>query len=210
MEYVDILLPPTFEKSGETKPIEAAFAAGDWVGTSNVWIIQRKPVPAIVYQVRSPNSGWAPGKLDVSAGGHYSAGESGLDALREVEEELGKRYDHQDVLSLGQRLSVSLDTQQRRRNNVVSLFYVFDDTPLESYRLQEEEVYAICACPIEALCELHEGRRDAFPIVARTGKNETITIEVTRDAFPYNWDSYHQKMAQIVKRLVQGEVGIRY
>lgn len=72
MECVDILIPPLFQKSGDTKPRKQAIADDDWIGAFNLWIIQTDPVPAIIYQQRSPNSTWEPSKLDVSAGGNYS------------------------------------------------------------------------------------------------------------------------------------------
>lgn len=44
-EQVDILKPPTFEKSGVVKSREQALDAGDWIGTFNLWIVKRQPVP---------------------------------------------------------------------------------------------------------------------------------------------------------------------
>ncbi len=210
MEHVDILIPPNFEKSGVVKPIDEAFEAGDWVGTFNFWIIQRSPVPSIVYQQRSPKSTWAPGKLDVSAGGHYSAGETLLDGLREVQEELGRTYPADQVHSLGRRLNVSFDTKGRRRNSVVSLYYTFDDSALETYVLQEAEVHAICACSIDALLKLHANELDRFEVEGIKANGEKTQIEVTRDTFPENWDGYHQKMAQVAQRLIAGEKNVMY
>ena len=73
-EKVDILLPPAFEPSGIIKTKRQAIADADWIGTFNLWIVQRRPVPALVYQIRSPGSNWAPIMLDVTVGGHYQAG----------------------------------------------------------------------------------------------------------------------------------------
>lgn len=210
MEYVDILLPPTFEKSGKTKTLEEAWAAQDWIGTFNLWIIQKSPIPSVVYQLRSPRSSWAPGKLDVAAGGHYSAGETILDGMREVREELGKEYPEDSLIHLGRRINVSLDTRGRTRNNVVDICCVFDDAPLSSYILEEKEVYAISACPIESLGALHTGIVDRFMTEAITVGGEKMNIEVTRDSFPYNWDRYHQKMVKIIPRLLTGEKDICY
>jgi hypothetical protein len=59
-EIVDILEPPFFEVSGETKPREQAFADGDWIGTFNLWILSKASEPSILYQQRSLNKSWAP------------------------------------------------------------------------------------------------------------------------------------------------------
>jgi hypothetical protein len=98
MEKFDILTPPDFKKSGKVKTAVQAIEDGDWLGTFNLWIIQNKPAPAIVYQQRSPNASWCPLKLDVTAGGHYTAGESIKDGLREIREELGKKYDFKKLV----------------------------------------------------------------------------------------------------------------
>ena len=102
-EKVDILTPPTFEKSGIVKLREDAWNNEDWIGTFNLWIVRSLPEPSVVYQIRSPNSTLAPGLLDVTAGGHYMAGEVIADGMREVEEELGRRYEMSDLLSLGKK-----------------------------------------------------------------------------------------------------------
>lgn len=69
MELVDVLKPPDFKKSGVIKTREEALKSGDWVGTFNLCIVQNTPVAAVVYQQRSPEAKWAPGKLGIAAGG---------------------------------------------------------------------------------------------------------------------------------------------
>lgn len=125
-EQVDILKPPTFEKSGVVKSREQALDAGDWIGTFNLWIVKRQPVPSVVYQIRSPQSSLAPNKLDVTAGGHYQAGEEMKDGVREAEEELGKVYDFSKLLYLGKKIYIGTDVKGRERHNVVDVFMVED------------------------------------------------------------------------------------
>jgi hypothetical protein len=210
MEIVDILQPPTFKKSGQTKSLQQAWADENWIGTFNLWIIQDQPVPAIVYQIRSPKSSWAPGKLDVTAGGHYSAGESLKDGLREVEEELQKMYRFEDVTYLGKKINVSPDVNGKERRNVVDVSFIKDDTPLSSYELQKSEVYAICTCPIAELIKVHtkEGYTFEVEIITNEGKTEKITV--TKDSFPYNWDNYHFKIAVLADRFIRGENFLLY
>ena len=164
MEKVDILVPPSFKKSGEIKTLEQAWNDEDWIGTFNLWIIQNKPVPAIVYQQRSPKSNWAPKKLDVTAGGHYEAGEKIHQGLREIKEELGKEYVFNDLHYLGRKINVSPDTKGRIRNNVVDIFMIVDNAKLESYVLEEKEVYAICVCPIKELIKTHTKKGICSPL----------------------------------------------
>lgn len=209
MEDVDILTPPTFEKSGVIKPRNQAIADGDWIGTFNLWIIQSTPEPGIIYQQRSPQSTWAPNKLDVTAGGHYEAGESMLDGLREVKEELGRTYNKNDLTYLGRKLHVSPDIHGQTRHNVVEIFFVTDNSPLESYTLEKEEVFAITICPIDKLIDLHT-KNKPFDVLALTNEGKTIHVSVTQDSFPYNWDNYHFKIALLAKRYLDGEKNLLY
>ncbi len=210
MEKVDILKPPSFEKSGIVKTIEQAWNDQDWIGTFNLWIIQNSPVPAIVYQQRSPKSNWAPSKLDVTAGGHYSAGEEIMDGLREVREELGKDYNSSDLVHLGRKLHVSPDTKERMRQNVVEIFMVVDNSPLENYKLQEAEVYAICICPLDELIKAHTKNDYFFIAKGFDNTGQKLEIKVDKESFPYNWDNYHLKIALLAEKLVKGEENLIY
>ena len=210
MEKVDILLPPRFQKGGKIKNVRDAIEDEDWLGTFNLWVIQSKPVPAIVYQQRSPNAGWAPRKLDVTAGGHYAAGESMKQGLREVREELGKSYDFKKLTYLGRRLNVSPDIKGRARHTVVDIFMILDNSPLDSYALQKEEVYALFSCPIDKLMKTHAEKRSSFSADGLTNNGKTTTIRISQQSFPYNWDDYHFKIALLAKRFLKREKNLVY
>ena len=210
MEEVDILLPPTFKKSGMVKTLQQAWDDEDWIGTFNLWVIQDKPVPAIVYQQRSPKSNWAPNKLDVTAGGHYETREEILDCLREVREELGKNYKVDQLTYLGRKLHVSPDTKGRMRQNVVEIFMTVDNSDLVKFKLQESEVYAVCICPIPELIKVHTNEDYSFKADGITSGGEKIEINVNKDSFPYNWDNYHFKIVLLADRLLKGEKHLLY
>ncbi len=210
MEIVDILTPPTFEKSGTTKPVAQARTDGDWIGTFNLWIIKNEPVPSVVYQVRNPDALWAPGKLDVTAGGHYAAGEELYDGLREAKEELGREYAPEQLTYLGRKINVSPDTKGTVHHNVVDISLVLDNSALESYVLQKEEVYAICDCPVEELVRAHKDGAYSFSTIALTNSGEKEELSVSGDSFPYNWDNYHYKIALLAKRFLAGEKDLVY
>lgn len=210
MEKVDILLPPTFKKSGKIKTLEQAWNDEDWIGTFNLWILQNKPVPAIVYQQRSPKSKWAPSKLDVTAGGHYEAGEKISQGLREVKEELDKNYKFKDISFLGRKINVSPDTTARMRNNVVDIFMVIDNSPLNSYTLEKAEVHAICICPINELIKTHKQRGYSFHAEGLTSEGKKVSIKVNKNIFPYNWDDYHFKIALLADKFIKGEDNLIY
>lgn len=209
-ELFDVLAPPLFEKTGVVKTLGQVLADHDWIGTFNLWIVQSVPQPAIVYQQRSPEASWAPLKLDVAAGGHFQAGEELKDGMREVREELGKDYRFEDVNLLGRRLNVGVDIKGRLRQTVVSLALIEDNSPIESYVLQETEVFAICTLPLADLLRVHVEPDYSFEIEGLTSQGVKIRIPVTSDSFPPNWDNYHYKMALLVQRYLAGEKALLY
>lgn len=209
-EIVDILAPPFFAKSGKTKTLEQAWHDQNWIGTFNLWIIQKRPKPAIVYQIRHPNASWAPNKLDVTAGGHYQAGEELFDGLREVEEELGKIYQPEQLTYVGRKIHVSPDQLGNERRNIVDIAFIVDNSPLDSYVLQKDEVFAVCSCPIDELIKTHTDPDHSFTteILTADGKRKPLTVK--RDSFPENWDDYHFKIALLAKRFIGGDKHLIY
>jgi 8-oxo-dGTP pyrophosphatase MutT (NUDIX family) len=204
MENVDILMPPDFKKSGKVKTIVQAWEDADWIGTFNLWILRRDPEPSILYQQRPLDAIWEPGKLDVSVGGHYSAGEEIQDGLREAKEELGRDYAYSDLSHLGRRLNINFDTKGRRRQNVVEVFMIEDNAPLKDFVLQKEEVTAIFVCPILQLLDVFEND-GSFPAQGIDQEGKPLTLNVDKNSFPYNWDHYHYKAAVLANRYFKGE-----
>jgi hypothetical protein len=209
-EMVDILMPPMFEKSGIVKSKDEAYNSGDWIGTFNLWIVKGKPVPSIIYQQRSFNASWAPGKLDVAVGGHYQAGEEGVDGLREAKEEIGKDYDKSKLISIGKKLTSTFDKRGRKKNNVISLYLIEDNSPLESYKVDEKELEAVCVCPIDELIKVNSEKGYSFEADGISANGEKIKIRVDKNSFPENYDNYHFKMALLVDRYFKGEKNLIY
>jgi hypothetical protein len=213
MPLTDVLSPTDFSPTGETVELLEAWRRGLWVPTFNLWIVQcdEKDGPHVLYQLRGEGR-WGAGCLDVAVGGHYLAGERGMDGLREAEEELGRRYDPDKVTFLGRKLYL-LDEGERRVRNVVDVCIVRDDSPVETFQLQEEELTALYTLPLRSLIALHEERIEAFEArgIAISGGIQTPDrISVTRERFPYNWDHYHRKMAHLCQRFLDGAEPLLY
>jgi 8-oxo-dGTP pyrophosphatase MutT (NUDIX family) len=209
-EKVDILAPPLFEKSGEIKTRDAAFKDGDWVATFNLWIVRTEPKPAIICQRLSANKLLAPGKLDIAAGGHLRAGEEPVDGLREAREELGKNYRPEDLRFIGRRLFVGVDKNGARRNNVVYIFITVDNTPLESYKLDGDEVDGIFALPLGELEKMWREGDYSFRADGLDASGRKTGVTVSRRSFMENWDPYHQKMCRVARRFLNGERDLIY
>lgn len=209
-ELVDILEPPLFKPSGVTKTREQAHDAGDWIGTFNLWIVTRNPVPSIIYQQRSMQKKWAPGLLDVAAGGHYLAGEKLADGLREVEEELGKRYAIHAITYLGRSMFVSVDVKKRWLNEVIEVYMTEDDSPLSSFSLQVEEVDAILPCPVQELLRVNREEGYSFTAKGVSSAGKSVAVTVTKQSFPVNWNDYHYKMAVLADRYFRGDTDLLF
>jgi hypothetical protein len=209
-EKVDILKPPTFEKSGHAKLRGEAIENGDWIGSFNLWIVQDSPVPSIVYQQRGPTRTWMPNKLDVTAGGRYRAGEEIADGLREIREELGKDYEFKDLTYLGRKINVSPDTKSRLNHTVIDIFMVLDNSPFVSYKIDPEEIYAVCSCPIDDLIKAHTETGYSFTVKGLKHDGTETDIYVDKNSFPYNWDNYHFKIALLAKQFLAGDKNLLY
>ena len=209
-EKVDTLTPPKFVKSGIVKARSKAFKDGDWLGGFNLWIVQNKFTPTILYQLRSPSLPFLPSKLDVSVGGHYQAGEGQKGGLREVKEELNKTYDFNKLTFLGRKINVSPDLRKVMRHYIIDVFMVLDNSPLKSYKLQKDEIYAIFFLPIDKLIKVHTVKNYAFKAKGIKNNSEKIEITVKKDSFPYNFDAYHYKIALLAKRFLNKEKNLIY
>jgi hypothetical protein len=212
-EKVDILDPSSLLPAGITKPVEDALRAGEWIGSFNLWIVRRCPVPAILYQLRAVDADWAPGLLDVAAGGRYWAGETLQDGLREVREELGKDYAFSNLIYLGKKLYMKDESGGLKLRCIVDVCMHEDNADISSFVLQREELAGLFICPVDQLLSLHSGELRSFRAEGVCFKNDALdraTIEVRKESFPFNWDRYHYKMAVLISRYFRGENHLLY
>jgi isopentenyldiphosphate isomerase len=107
MEILDIL-DCTGRKTGRTVPRDEAHRTGAWHGAFHCLIIyEREGGNYALFQLRSVQKLIAPGRFDVSVGGHYAAGEGAVGAgPREIKEELGLDVAFGELLPLGRRVFV--------------------------------------------------------------------------------------------------------
>ncbi|MDE1870981.1 MAG: NUDIX domain-containing protein [Candidatus Micrarchaeota archaeon] len=146
-ERIDVL-DESGRKTGATKTKKEAHKRGLWHGASHIWIYNTKG--KILLQKRSMEKDSWPGKWDVSAAGHISAGETPKKAaLRELKEEVGISAKPTDL----KRIIVSKDCVKLRDNYDNKEFqsvylYKLSKIPKE---LQKEEVEAVKFVPLSEL-----------------------------------------------------------
>ena len=89
-------------------------------------LVVRPSANSIVLQRRSPKKAAFPGKLDLSATGHLEAGETPIDGLRELTEELGVTPRPDELVPVGSRLLAD-DQGEGKNRELVHLYLLADD-----------------------------------------------------------------------------------
>lgn len=186
------------------KEREAVHRDGDWHRTFHCWIIERGADNRgyVVMQKRAPGKQFFPNKLDITAAGHYESGETMMDGIREIREELGIEVDFADLIPVGIRLSVAQQNGllDYEFNDVFLLIY---DRPLETYALQADEVTGLVRFAIDDGLALFAGERETITVQAvGLGADE---IEIRLDDFILQQDSYNYRALVLAKRCLNGE-----
>lgn len=168
-----------------TAPRDEVHERGEWHRVFHCQIVTlRDGVPTAVLQQRSRTKAAFPGLIDISAAGHLAAGETPLDGVRELEEELGIAPARADLVPLGVRRLVDDSGEGRLNCELTSVFLLRDDRPLTGYVLARDEVDAVLDVPIADLLALFSGAPSiSVEGVSSAGHPDAheLTREVTLD-----------------------------
>lgn len=97
MKELLMIFDANHQKIG-VKEREQVHLDGDWHETFHCWLWKED---LIYLQRRSMEKQDFPGKYDITAAGHLTAGETIVDGIREIEEELGLSLRFEQLTSLG-------------------------------------------------------------------------------------------------------------
>ena len=191
------------------KPRDQVHLAGDWHRVFHCQIATiRDGVPTLILQRRSQLKAAFPGLLDLSAAGHLAAGESPVDGVRELEEELGVVADPNDLVLLGERRLVDDSGEGQLNKELTSVFLLRDDRPLDGYVLQTSEVDAVFDAPISDLLQLFAGDLNTIELsgVQHAGSPDAypVTISASLEDFVPG-DSYWVNLFVMCERFLNGE-----
>ena len=176
---------------------------GHWHQVFHCWVVGEDAGGAfLVLQKRSPDKDMYPGKIDISAAGHLTAGETVADGLRELEEELGLRADFADLIPLGRRLGVNAFNGQLDYQ-ICHVFLYRCDRPLAAYSYQKDEISGLVKLPIAAGLRLFSGQVDCLRVEAFGLGAESIVI--SREDFIDSVDQYTRKLLLLARRYFAGE-----
>ena len=130
--------------------------------TFHCWLIRRDGSDRYVrFQKRQSSKDTYPGCWDITAAGHLEAGESVMDAMREIEEELGIKPHSSELLPLGsheERSTGIAGGVSFIDHELSEEFALVWGQPLLSHRLQREEVAGIYEARLDDMIALFEGQ----------------------------------------------------
>lgn len=194
-----------------TKPRDAVHAEGCWHRTFHCWAIYRdaRRHDRIIVQRRAASKNVYPNKLDITAAGHYTAGETTAGGLREIKEELGIEVAFDDLIPLGRRIDV-WHTGGVIDREFCDVFLLIYPPGIGAMRFDPGEVAALAAFDIDAGLAMMAGRRDSVQADLATWQDGRIecdpgALAITPGDFVPRHDPYLHKILLLAQRALAGE-----
>jgi isopentenyldiphosphate isomerase len=191
-----------------TKERVAVHRDGDWHRVFQCWVAYRDPAGQdfLVVQRRGPDKDIFPNYLDVTAAGHYQAGETIRDGIREVHEELGIEVDFDDLIPLGIRISMAR-YKSLIDHEFADVFLLIHDQDITTYDYQVEEVAGLVALPIAEALKLFSGQQEVMQ--ARAVGFQDGLVNLQRSDFIPTIDDCTCKILILAQRALNGEQHLR-
>ncbi len=186
------------------KPRDEVHRDGDWHRTFHCWVIFRAEdgVDYIVMQKRGPDKEFYPNLLDITAAGHYAAGETIADGVREIQEELGITVQFDALIPVGMRASV---TRQRGLVDYEfnDIFFLIHNRPLSSFAFAADEVSGLVQFAIDDGLALFAGECSSIAAAAVGFNAGRVTLAL--NDFIVQYDRYTYRALVLAKRCLSGE-----
>ncbi len=195
------------KKTGETIARDEAHRMGAWHGAFHGLIIyERGGRGKALFQKRSAAKKIAPGRFDVSVGGHYAAGEDVAAAgPREIREELGLDVKFGDLVPVGRRVFVYCFTPGVMEHEFQDVFLLPLRVEPAGLLLQEEEVGGVIEMDVEQGIRLFGRETGSIKCLFFSGRAAAGEVPVSAEEFVPCLDNYYLKMLLLAKRYFAGE-----
>jgi isopentenyldiphosphate isomerase len=191
--------------TGRAKRRAEVHRDGDWHRSFHCWITcEAGAVPALLLQRRGAFKDTWPNRLDVTVGGHFAAGETIQDMVREVAEEIGCAASLADLIPLGRRAYVGEQEPGVRDHELQEVYLWRRRARLESYRPRPVEVGALVEAPLPDLLRLFAGEADRITVRSLSAERRISRGTITRDDFLPTLDQYFFRVATIVDMAIRG------
>lgn len=134
---------------------------GNWHKAFHCWIISKDKEgnEYVLFQLRSKEKDTVPNSLDISAAGHLHSGETPIQGLRELKEELGIEATERNLTFLGIHVEVWCDEKTINRE-FDYVYFLRDDRELHSYTVQPSEVIGLTKIKIDDGIKLFTKKTD--------------------------------------------------
>jgi isopentenyldiphosphate isomerase len=194
--------------TGRVKTRAEIHRDGDWHRAIHVWVagVDDRGAPFLTLQRRSPHKDTWPARYDATVGGHYRAGETLAETLREVEEEIGIIPDLRNLRPLGVRVCANEAQPGIVDREIQDVFLLRDDRPLQCFRPNPAELAALVRFPLETLVPFlaDEGSEVDGESLA-PGATRAQPITARSDDFIPTIDRYFLRTAIAAQHALRGE-----
>ena len=180
---------------------------GDWHRALHIWVAGHDEAgePFLMFQRRSKAKDSWPDHLDTTVGGHFRAGETLQETLREVEEEIGIPSRDLVLRPLGTRISIT-ESPGLCDHELQDVYLLLDDRPLAAYRPHAVELSALVRFPLRELPGFFSGERSQVAGVAiRPGSPETFITSASAEEFIPSVDRYGLRVAIAARNVLRGD-----
>lgn len=207
-ELVDIFDENYMKIGEEMKSI--ARTKGHWVHSFHCWIVRPSGDGGYLqFQKRGADKDLFPNYLDITAAGHYQAGEKIEDGVREIQEEIGISVAYNDLIPLGIKFDLA------KINSIINRqfchVYLYESQiKADEYKLDLSEVEGMVEISINDGLELFSGKTDSVLATGVEYDNKSkewkhISMQVTKDGFIPRVDSYYYKMLINARNYLRGD-----
>jgi len=205
-ELVDIY-NDGYEHQG-VMPKSEARKKGYWVTSIHCWIINAQLPGYVLFQKRGADKLIFPNALDISAAGHYKAGEEVKDGVREISEELSLKVDFSELIPLGVKFDVGMAGENVVREFCHVFFLISKESPSD-YKVNEGEVEGLVQIRISDGLALFSGEKNKVTASGieydkKPGIWKDISIQVNQELFIPRTDPYYYKIFIMAERLLKG------
>jgi isopentenyldiphosphate isomerase len=194
--------------TGRVKTRAEVHRDGDWHRAIHVWVagVDDRGTPFLTFQRRSPHKDTWPARYDATVGGHYRAGETLAETVREVEEEIGIFPDLRKLRPLGVRVCANEAQPGIVDREIQDVFLWRDDRPLDRFRPNPAELAALVRFPLATLVPFLAGERgeiDGASLAPEATRAEPVTAHI--DDFIPTVDRYFLRVAIAAQQALRGE-----
>jgi isopentenyldiphosphate isomerase len=175
-ELLDVL-DETGAPTGEVKPRGDVHRDGDWHRCFHLWIVRDDSY--VLVQRRSKYKQIEPNKIDTTVGGHFQAGETLNEVVREAYEEIGLEI-NVDRLSFLETRCMERHYPELIDREFQDIYVLREQQPLEHYLPHKIELTALYEAPLSRLIALYE-TGSSLPVAGWDGYGRPNDALLTQD-----------------------------